>query len=62
MHLYNHIWIFNTHKENRFIRQILTNSYDFFYLNAGCVDFFGKFSNCLVGILICKGIHISSNT
>lgn len=40
----------------------LTNANDFFNLYAGSIDFFGKFSHSLVGVLVCKRIHICSNT
>lgn len=40
----------------------LTHTNNFFNLNAGGINFFGKFPHSLVWILICKRIHICSNT
>lgn len=40
----------------------LTHTNNFFNLYAGGINFFGKFPHSLVWILICKRIHICSNT
>lgn len=40
---------------------LLTNADDLFNLDAGGVDFFSEFTDCLVGVLIGEGVHIDPN-
>lgn len=48
--------------ERKTAGRLLTNADDLFDLDAGGVDFFSEFTDCLVGVLVCEGVHIDPDS
>lgn len=46
------------HTERKTAGRLLTNADDLFNLDAGGVNFFSEFTDCLVGVLVGEGVHI----